>query len=288
MIRLSNGHRFNYLVASGALAFDGKGWFWEYPLRWVGLIDPKLFTVVTKTLTYEPRRGNLKMYWPWGCVRLIKGGAVNAVGLTNPGFDWWCRTIGPTMDSKRLPIIVSVMQDTPERMERMANRLKGFDIVGVELNASCPNTHDQAELIQNEEAIVKSCKILYSCSGLPVLLKLSVLHNLSLANKVSQWVEAFDVNSVPWKIVFPDKPSPLAHLGGGGVSGKPAQPFVWGFTKKLVETTQVPVIGCSIWEYEDIFHLSDMGVSAFSFGAVHIPYPWRPTAFVQRFKKEHY
>jgi hypothetical protein len=47
------------MVASGALAFDGKGWPWERPLVWLGLIKPELFTVVIKSLTRNPRRGNL-------------------------------------------------------------------------------------------------------------------------------------------------------------------------------------------------------------------------------------
>lgn len=33
MIELSNGHRFEFVAASGALAFDGRGWPWEWPLR---------------------------------------------------------------------------------------------------------------------------------------------------------------------------------------------------------------------------------------------------------------
>src|SRR5580658_6822350 len=95
MIPLSNGHRLDYLAASGALAYDGQGWPWEWPLRWAGLIDPRLFTVVTKTLTFQRRRGNLRWHKPWECVALIPGGAVNKVGLTNPGFRWWCSHVGP-------------------------------------------------------------------------------------------------------------------------------------------------------------------------------------------------
>ncbi len=91
MIALSNDHVFTYMVASGALAFDGKGWPWERPLVWSGLIKPELFTVVIKSLTRNPRPGNLRWWKPWTCVRLIPGGAVNKVGLTNPGIEWWCR-----------------------------------------------------------------------------------------------------------------------------------------------------------------------------------------------------
>ena len=85
MITLSNGHEIKYMVASGALGFDGKSYPHEWPLRWIGLIDPSLFTVVAKTVTYKPRKGNLRWYKPWGCIRLLPGGVVNAVELTIKG-----------------------------------------------------------------------------------------------------------------------------------------------------------------------------------------------------------
>src|SRR3990167_3064599 len=87
MIRFSNGHTFEYIVASGALSFDGKGWSWEQPWRWIGLLDPTLFTSVTKTLTLQSTKGNLRWYNPFRCLRLVRGGVVNAVGLSNPGID---------------------------------------------------------------------------------------------------------------------------------------------------------------------------------------------------------
>ena len=79
MISLSNGHTFEYMIASGALGFDGKGWIWERPLVRLGLIKPELFTVVIKTLTRNPRPGNLRWWKPWTCVRLISGGSVNKI-----------------------------------------------------------------------------------------------------------------------------------------------------------------------------------------------------------------
>jgi len=67
--------------------------------------DETLFTTVIKTLTLHPRRGNLRWYNPLGCIRLIPGGTVNAVGLTNPGIDWWCHEIGPFIDSSEEPVL---------------------------------------------------------------------------------------------------------------------------------------------------------------------------------------
>lgn len=88
MIKLSNGRKLEFLVSSGALGYDGKGWPWEWPLRWAGLLRPEEFTAVTKTLTLEPRKGNLRWYKPWDVLRpLGNGNWVNAIGLTNPGLD---------------------------------------------------------------------------------------------------------------------------------------------------------------------------------------------------------
>jgi len=106
MITLSNGHAFKYMVASGALAFDGKGWLWERPLVWLDLIRPELFTVVIKTLTRNPREGNLRWWKPWTCVRLIPGGSVNKWDLQTPvsngGARGWTQTQFPKISHCRI------------------------------------------------------------------------------------------------------------------------------------------------------------------------------------------
>src|SRR3989338_3182405 len=99
MITLSSGHSFQFMAASGALAFDGRGWPWEWPLRWLGFLDPTLFTIVTKTLTRRPRPGNLRWSHPWSVVKPIGPlGIVNAIGLTNKGIEWWLKEIPPKLN----------------------------------------------------------------------------------------------------------------------------------------------------------------------------------------------
>jgi dihydroorotate dehydrogenase len=83
-------------------------------------------------------------------------------------------------------------------------------------------------------------------------------------------------------MIFPDKPSPLAHLGGGGVSGRVAQPFTWKLVKDLVALSETPVIGPSVWRYQDIAELRLLGAKAISFGSLFMSRPWRPTLFVRR------
>ena len=291
MITLSNGHRFQYMVASGALGFDGQGWPWERPLVRLGLIRPELFTVVIKSLTREPRAGNLRWWKPWDCVRLIPGGSVNKVGLTNPGIEWWCREVGPRLNFHKYPLVGSILGEEQELVE-MVEMLNAFDLVGLEINVSCPNTGHAMDMT---EVVVKSAKAVKAVSRHPIIVKLSVVQNyMIIAWRLEEEgaAEAVALNSVPWEIVFPGQVSPLSELekkvggGGGGVSGRPAQELNWLAVNQLWQQGALPVIGPSVMEYEDLKRVRDLGARAISFGAIHLRTPWKPTAFVQRERKE--
>ncbi len=290
MIILSNGHKFEYMVASGALGFDGKGWLHErlFLSHWKKLFDPALFTVVAKTVTFNPRKGNYHWYWPWGCIQPIFQdgrivGMVNAVGLTNKGIGWWCEEKGIHADRKKIPLVGSILSDNIYELVEMAHILNDFDLVGLELNWSCPNT--KGDFLENSQKIIDGCKAVKKVSRFPLILKLSVVHDIkSILPKVEGIVEAISINSVPWVVIFPDRKSPFVHLGGGGVSGKVAQPHTWGFVKTLVSMTSIPVIGPSVWEFEDIAKLRKIGAKAISFGSIFFKFPWGciPTMYVRK------
>lgn len=289
MITLSNGHKFEYMVASGALGFDGKGYLYEWPLRWMGLIDPSLFTIVAKTVTYKPRKGNLRLYKPWACIRFLPNilkpdGVVNSVGLRNKGIKWWCEEKGVLVGKKKISLVGSILSDNIYELVEMAKMMNDFDLVALEINASCTNTG--GDLLENTEKVIMGCLAVKEVSRFPLILKVSVVHDVRLifAGMDDEDIEAISINSVPWETIFPYKKSPLAHLGGGGVSGKIAQPYTWGLVKDLVSLTSIPVIGPSVWDYKDMQELRDIGAKAISFGSVFFRFPWacRPTMYVRK------
>src|SRR5882672_8482445 len=109
MITFSNGHQVDFLAASGALGFTGDGYWWEQPFRRSGLLRPEEFTIVTKTLTYLPKVGNLRWWAPWRCVRLLgNGNVVNSVGLSNPGYKQWLHESYNQVVRKGYKVIVSI------------------------------------------------------------------------------------------------------------------------------------------------------------------------------------
>lgn len=285
MITLSNGYELEYMVASGALAFDGKGWLWERPLVWFGLIKPELFAVAIKSLTRNRRAGNLRWWKPWTCVRLIPGGAVNKVGLTNPGVEWWCKKIGPKLDYGKFAIVGSIFGDEKELVE-MAEMLNRFDLVALEINVSCPNT---GHAMEQADMVINSVKKVKRASCHPIIVKLSTDQDyLAITQGLVGFAEAISLNSVPWKTVFPEKRSPLWRLeklvggGGGGVSGQPAQKHNWAAVEALAKQGAIPVIGPSIMEFEDLDRLRQLGAKALSFGVLHVRTPQEPTLFVER------
>lgn len=281
MIELPNGHRFEYMAASGALAYDGRGWPWEWPLRWCGLLDPSYFTVVTKSLTRHPRRGNLRWWNPFACVHVLDGGTVNAVGLTNPGLAWWCESVGPRVEKFPYKLMVSLFSTDAAEFAEMARMVDRFPLVGIELNCSCPNTDgERVASVAHVAAVVDAVR---AVSRHPIILKLSVTHDYcAIAKAVQGKIHALSINSVPWRVAFPSRVSPLAALGGGGVSGRLAQVHTWEMLQELVEVTSTPVIGPSVWHYDDIARLRRLGAKAIGFGSIFLRYPWWPTMYVRR------
>jgi dihydroorotate dehydrogenase (NAD+) catalytic subunit len=282
MIRLPNGESIEFLTGSGALGFDGRGWWWEYPLRWLGLLNPHDFAVVVKTLTLRPRKGNLRWYAPWRCVRLIPGGTVNAVGLTNPGIEWWIRTSYPRMQRMELQIIVSLYAESVEEAHQLARLLAPLRITAIELNASCPNVPHESTVSH----VVQMAQALQA-AGHPLIVKVGYDQPyVELAQALEGIADAIHaINAVPWHLVFPERVSPLAHLGGGAVSGEPIRPFVREAVGKLRRATHLPIIaGGGIYTLRDLEELWALGARAFSIGTLFLRAPWRPNQLVRQWR----
>jgi len=299
MIKLSNKRQLDYVVASGALGFDGKGWFWEKPLIWLGLIYLPFFTVVLRTLTRQPRLypvSNLSWWrpwtWlpfsPWSCVRFLPdGGVVNKVGFYNPGFDWWLSKVAPRLNFRDTRLIVSIA-GTAEELAEMARALNNLSLTALELNVSCPNS---GHPLATAETVIKAAKLVWHSTHHPIIIKVSADQPyLAIAQGLADVAEAVSLNSVPWKKVFPNQISPLWRLeknndGGGGVSGGSAQHLNWLAVRELAQQGSLPVIGASPMNYSDVVSLRAQGAQAISFGAIHLKNPCLPTAIVRQEKQ---
>lgn len=282
MIKLSNGHDIEYMAASGSLGFDGQGWLWEKPFRRLGLLDPGMFTVVIKTLTLEPNKGNWKWHNPLYCIRPLKHGMLNAFALSNPGVFFWKEKIAPRIDFGRYPIVGS-MAGSMDELAAMTRIFNGFELAAIEINDSCPNVCFASR--DTWQSTVENCRAVKKISNKPLILKISVTHDLRILDDLGEIIEAISINTIPWSYAYPGKRSPLERLGGGGISGKAAQPFTWELAKRITKMTDIPVIWPSVWDYDDMSKLRLMGAKAVSFGSIFLRYPWRPSSFIKKIQK---
>ncbi len=277
MIKFKNGHNMDFACASGALAWYGEGWWWEHPLRWLGFIRPDELTVISKTLTFDARVGNLKWYCPWRCVRLIEDGAVNAVGLTNPGYDWWIKNCPSKIDKKGWKVIVSIMPAHEGEAETMVRALNPCPIVGYEINVSCPNVdHDSS--IAHIKRIFQAVK---ANTDHPVILKLGYTDPyVDICRELDGKADAFDlINTVSWAKVYPDKPSPLAKYNlVGGVSGFPIREYSReALVKVRFSGVKTPIIsGGGIDSAVEVYARMVSGARAVTLGTVFLRTPWKP------------
>ena len=67
---------------------------------------------------------------------LVTGADLNAVGLTNPGAEAFSSEISSNRD---IPIIVSLVGSSEEDFPQLVNYFDSLNIIGYEINLSCPH-----------------------------------------------------------------------------------------------------------------------------------------------------
>lgn len=139
----------------------------------------------------------------------------------------------------------------------------------VELNFSCPNSREAID--QNvAQGIACVRRVLREFPGLFLIAKLSVVHPYEFAQELERLgVQALHgVNTIPYGIVFPaDRypPSPLADVGGGGVSGGPAWQAARNYNAGLRRAVRLFLImGCGVSSAENVQEYLDLGADAVS------------------------
>lgn len=238
-VPLRGGHVADVFVSAGGMGFDGRGYWWQRPAHWVGIARPGELTVVTKTLTRSPRRGNWRAWVPWRSFRLLgEGNTVNAMGLPNMGLKAWTVRCLPGVQKAGLNIVPSLWSASKYELSAMIDMLsweKYEAIVAVELNLSCPNIHG-GESDPPEELAREAAKA--ADGRLPIIAKLGCdEYARQAALGLDEHVAAVSViNAVPWDQIYQGRISPLEKYGyKGAVSGPAIVPFARSMTDYCVK-----------------------------------------------------
>jgi dihydroorotate dehydrogenase len=249
----------NVLGASGVQGFFGEGYPFHRLPRPFGFHSGDDITFVSKTATLDLREGNMPLkndYTPRvlfpRCIkaRPWRGTMLNAVGLSNPGLK---ALLGTGQWQRRTtPFFISITSVADEWRIRIKEYQIMRDMIddhrhnfhapfGLQVNLSCPNTNHRPS-----ELIAESVDVLEVLSGLnvPLMPKYSIAaapipaimelgeHPFCDAVCFSNTVP-FGWKGINWKRAWGSDRSPLAHLGGGGLSGRPLAKRVCEYIDRL-------------------------------------------------------
>lgn len=308
--------------ASGVQGFFGEGYKYHGILQ---ILFPTRFffegmTFVAKTTTLHPREGNMPLRgdritpreWKPRCIHLTrnmwrKGIALNAVGLSGPGAEFLLKT--GKWQARRNPFFLSFMAVGATREARL-EEMRGFvrllksylsqfkAPVGLQLNLSCPNVgiHVDALIEEAHELLSEASKL-----KIPLVVKLNVLVSVKVACVIASHsaCNALSVsNTIPWgalphrinwKNLFGTETSPLAHLGGGGLSGAPLLPLVaeWVSEARCVGLTKPINAGGGILSPSGVSTLFHAGASSVAIGSLVMLRPWQLQPVIRRAWIEH-
>ena len=191
--------RISTIVLSTALGPDGRGIFpytlWPAYRRLLRAVRENAITVITKSATRFPRRGNFVPTNPftWKYIqRLPQGGMLNAYGLTNDGVAAVAPRIGaacregfqviPNFWPEFTKGSEQAVQETQEAVALYRQNL-GEAFWALELNLSCPNVpEDMACNLADGLACVRAVKAAHP--GLFLIAKISIRHPYEFAQEL--------------------------------------------------------------------------------------------------------
>ena len=199
--------------------------------------------VISKSIGPEPRKGH-----PNPTLIRVDCGALNAMGLPNPGVEYFVDEIKEikTMD---IPIVASFFGGSTQEFADVAYQLSRAGADALELNASCPNVADELGMLaadaDNVEKITAAVK---AETKLPVFVKLSPnVTNIKSIAAAAEWGGAdaiTAVNTLKGMVIDVNMRRPVLANVTGGLSGPAVKPVALRCVWEVAQAVNIPIIGC--------------------------------------------
>ena len=257
------------IAASGTFGF-GHEYGEFYPLSTLGGIPCKGITLTQRPGNPPPR------------IAETPGGMLNAVGLQNPGVDYFIEHDLPWLREQGTVIIVNIAGNTSEDYCEMAEKLSTTDVDLIELNISCPNVKQggvqfgtSCAGVENITAAVRAhCKK-------PLMVKLSP--NVSDIGEIAAAAESGGadaismINTLTGMRIDINTCRPIIRNNTGGLSGPALLPIAVRMVYQAAQRVKIPIVGMGgISKWQDAVELLLAGASALQIGTVFFTDPYAP------------
>lgn len=237
----------------------------------------ELGAMITKGIASHPWDGN-----PVPRIAETYGGMLNAVGLQNPGVDYYIEHELPFAKQFDTKIIANVAGHSIVEYCDVVERLNETDVDLLEINISCPNVKEGGIGFGTScDMASKVTKEVKRISKKPIIIKLSP--NVTDIASIAQSVEAEGADAVSlintlvgMKIDVHRKRTVIANKMGG-FSGPAIKPVAVRMVYQVRRAVNIPIIGLGgIMTGEDVVEFLMAGADAVSVGTAAFANPTAP------------
>jgi dihydroorotate dehydrogenase (NAD+) catalytic subunit len=242
----------------------------------------RIGAVVLKSVTRHPRLGN-----PTPRLVHTPAGMLNAIGLQNPGIEWYLEHDVVKFARRPCAVVGSVagfsVDDYAYTVEKLAAR---DEIKAVELNISCPNVASEGETFACDPKLTaKVVRAARSVTGKTLIVKLSpnVTDIGAIAREAQNaGADALAViNTVRGMSIDVDLLRPRLGNVTGGLSGPAIRPIALLAVYEVARAVTIPIVGQGgIETTRDALEFFLAGASAISIGTGNFTDPRIPVRIV--------
>ena len=242
----------------------------------------RIGAVVLKSVTRRPRLGNTGP-------RIIAtpGGMLNAIGLQNPGIDYYLEHEVHKFASRPCAVIGSVAGFSVDEYAEVTERLAARDeIDAIEVNISCPNVASEGETFAcSPHLTAEVVKAARAATKKTLIVKLSP--NVTDIASIARQAEAAGadalavINTVRGMAIDVERWTPRLGNVTGGLSGPAIRPIAVLAVYEVARSVGIPIVGQGgIETMRDAVEFFLAGASAISIGTANFTDPRIPSRIV--------
>ncbi len=267
------------MPASGCFAFGQEA---------AGYQDIGLWgAIISKTVTLEARLGN-----PPPRVVETAAGLLNAIGLQNPGLEFFLREKLPFMQAHHGAVIVNIAGNRVDDYVQLCERLEGQNIYAIELNLSCPNVKKGGMAMGTSPDLIwqvtSACK---AVSSFPLIAKLTPnvtdIVSCALAAQEGGADAVSLVNTFLGLAIDIKTQRPVLRNNTGGLSGPCIKPLALRMVAQVYQAIEIPIIGLGgITSGRDVLEFMLAGARAVQIGSANFADPNLPQRVLKELQEE--
>ncbi len=237
----------------------------------------ELGAMITKGIASNPWEGN-----PVPRIAETYGGMINAVGLQNPGVDYYIENELPFARQFDTKVIANVAGHSLQEYCDVVERLNETDVDMLEVNISCPNVKEGGIGFGTScDMVAKVTREVKRLTNKPIIIKLTP--NVTDITAIAKAVEAEGadavslINTLLGMKIDVHRKRPVIANKMGGFSGPAIKPVAVRMVYQVRRAVNIPIIGLGgIMTGEDVVEFLMAGADAVSIGTAAFANPTAP------------